>query len=102
MPGRYCLPGGHVDGSESLNFAAKRELQEETGIYASADSFLPVTIEYPKYSKVVFVSFCDSDRVLLNWEHSDYKWANYNECLEYDLVPGLITTLNTLLVKNLI
>lgn len=97
MPNKYCLPGGGVDKNESLIEAAIRELVEETSIELHSNQLTPLTISYPKYSKVVFV--CNNDNnysVQLNWEHSDYIWVSYKESSQADLVPGLDVTIKSL------
>jgi 8-oxo-dGTP pyrophosphatase MutT (NUDIX family) len=97
MPNKYCLPGGGVDKNESLIEAAIRELVEETSIVLNSNQLTPLTISYPKYSKVVFV--CNNDNnysVQLNWEHSDYIWVSYKESSQADLVPGLDVTIKSL------
>jgi 8-oxo-dGTP diphosphatase len=38
--GRWCLPGGKVDYGDTGEHAAVRELQEETGLHATALRFL--------------------------------------------------------------
>lgn len=99
-PGKYCLPGGKVDNNEGLTYCASRELNEETGISIPVESLVPITIQYTHYSKIVFVGSIDSDRVLLDYEHDDYVWTNSKDFINYELVPGLNTTINTLIEKG--
>ena len=95
-PDKYCLPGGGCDLDESLVFCAKRELYEETGINIDVSLLNPLTITYPKYSKTVFVHVSNTYYpVKLNYEHSDYVWADSISNL--DIVPGLFTTIKTLI-----
>jgi 8-oxo-dGTP pyrophosphatase MutT (NUDIX family) len=96
-PNKYCLPGGKLDNNESLISCAIRELKEETDIDLSSNQLKPIVINYPKYSKTIFVC-CDntSHIVKLNWEHSKYLWASYADSLTIPIVPGLMTTIKTL------
>jgi 8-oxo-dGTP pyrophosphatase MutT (NUDIX family) len=96
-PGKYCLPGGKLEDNEELIDCAVRELYEETNIVLKSNQLIPLTIRYPKYSKVIFV--CNKDisySVNLNWEHSDFIWTNYKDACYISMVPGLETTIKTL------
>jgi len=96
-PGKYCLPGGKLEKDETLIEGALRELYEETNIKLNNLELKPIVINYPKYSKTVFV--CDSPGlyiVSLNWEHVEYRWASYSDASSMRLVPGLWTTIKTL------
>ena len=97
MPGRYCLPGGKIEKDEDATYAASRELSEETGISYPVDELWAVTISYSSgYNKTVWVASVNSDKVILNWEHDDYRWVSSTESSTIDLVPGLRTTIKTL------
>jgi 8-oxo-dGTP pyrophosphatase MutT (NUDIX family) len=97
MPGRYCLPGGKIEKNEDATYAASRELSEETGISYPVDELRAVTISYSSgYNKTVWVAVVNSDKVILNWEHDDYVWVSPSESSTIDLVPGLRTTIKTL------
>lgn len=100
MPGRYCLPGGKVEENESLAHAAVRELLEETNISCHVNDLWPNTIQYKNgRSKIVFSVKIHQPTVQLNWEHDDYVWVDSSSVLEYDLVPGLRTTIYAILGK---
>lgn len=96
--GMYCLPGGKLEQGETLKDGGLRELFEETGIVTYRDSLTPITIEYENgYSKIVFVTNLDHRNVTLNWEHDDYIWISADEMVLHSLVPGLPTTIKTLM-----
>ena len=96
-PGRYCLPGGKLEHNETLIDCAVRELHEETSIVLKSYQLIPLVIPYSEYSKTVFVYNGKDDHVVtLNWEHSEYRWASYKDASTMKLVPGLWTTIKTL------
>lgn len=102
-PGKYCLPGGKLEANETLLEAAIRELYEETNIVLKSDQLTPVTIVYPKYSKVVFVCKESSNlSVKLNWEHSAAIWSCSKDWSTIPMVPGLVNTIKTLCDSNFI
>jgi 8-oxo-dGTP diphosphatase len=95
--GMYCLPGGKLEKGETLKDGGLRELFEETNIVTYRDDLTPITIEYENnYSKIVFITNLDNRNVTLNWEHDDYIWITAQEMILYHLVPGLATTIKTL------
>lgn len=100
MPGKYCLPGGKVEENENLVHAAVRELLEETNISCHVNDLWPNTIQYKNGRfNIVFSVKINQPIVLINWEHDDYVWVDSYSMLEYDLVPGLRTTIYTILEK---
>jgi 8-oxo-dGTP pyrophosphatase MutT (NUDIX family) len=101
-PGCYCLPGGKKEGNESLIECAIRELSEETGIYIVDSSYLiPHTVTYQsKYSKIIFVTKMLDPPVALNWEHDHYAWISKEQTFSYPLVPGLPTTIKSLVAHG--
>lgn len=97
MPLRYCLPGGHVEPNEDATYAASRELSEETGIVYPVDEFKTINVVYSStYTKKVWIAHVNSSRVILNWEHDDYRWVSGIESSVLQLVPGLRHTIKTL------
>lgn len=97
MPGRYCLPGGHIEPNEDSQYAAVRELSEETGISYPVDELTSITIQYSSdYSKLVWIAKTDLPKVLLNYEHDDYRWVNYVDSYSFELVPRLKRTIQSL------
>jgi 8-oxo-dGTP pyrophosphatase MutT (NUDIX family) len=101
MPGRYCLPGGKVEKNEDLINAAIRELFEETNIVCAIEGFFIHNVQYSNgKSKIVFSARINNPIVKLNWEHEDYAWIDIESIKDYDLVPGLKTSL-TVIFKHM-
>jgi len=95
--GMYCLPGGKLEKGETLKDGGLRELFEETGIVTYRDSLTPITINYEVgYSKIVFVTNLNHCDVTLNYEHDHHIWITTDQMTIYPLVPGLPTTIKTL------
>jgi 8-oxo-dGTP diphosphatase len=53
----WCLPGGHLEYGESMVEAAKRELQEETGLAAESLEFVHLINDPRDDSHYVHVNF---------------------------------------------
>ena len=80
-PGKnvWFLPGGRVLVKESLEDAVKRVLQKETGLTTLKISQVgTMTHLWPQLSTVTvfYKVFVDSDKILLNEEHREYKWVD--------------------------
>jgi dATP pyrophosphohydrolase len=102
-PNNYCFPGGTVEENESLEYAASRELYEETGIVVENDSLERMVIVYPSgYKKIIFVTKVDDAEVTLNYEHTNYEWVTSNDSINYPMVNGLRITLSSLCENGLI
>lgn len=81
MPGKYCLPGGHVEEESTLLENACRELEEETGI---KQNYL-MKLENHTYEDgnctTIFITFTDlfgdpfPQVFITHNEHKEYKWV---------------------------
>jgi dATP pyrophosphohydrolase len=92
LAGEWCQIAGKIEEGEKAWEAALRELGEETGLKPielySADICEQF---YEAHSDAitivpVFVAFVGSEtHVLLNHEHSEFRWVSFDEALE--MVP---------------
>ncbi|KAA0549547.1 NUDIX domain-containing protein [Bacillus sp. BGMRC 2118] len=97
----WCYIGGSIEEGEKAWQSALREIAEETGItkvslYTSNkfDQFLSPNENYI-YIAPVFVGYVDDDQdVILNNEHSEYKWLDFNDAIEQVTLPGNDEVLN--------
>jgi 8-oxo-dGTP diphosphatase len=91
LPGKYELPGGHVDFGESLEQGLKREWKEEFGadIAVGRPIYAFTYINESKKAHVVEIVFLaalkdDQQKIVLNSkDHSSYAWIEEDEIDDY-------------------
>lgn len=88
--GKWEFPGGKVEKDENEFDAIEREIKEEFELTIKAREFVVKNIcEYP--TKVVDLRLYRCDYVSGNFnlhDHSEYKWVNKEELLDYDLATA--------------
>ncbi|GAB4504252.1 MAG: NUDIX hydrolase [Anaerolineales bacterium] len=107
-PGRYVVPGGHVELGERLEEAAIREAKEETGLEVYDLDFIHFQqfIYDPAFWKrrhFIFFDFAaktKSSQVVLNDEAQAYHWFEPLEALHSNLDDYTRTSLETWLRRQ--
>jgi len=88
-PGKWDLPGGHLDKGETLEEAIKREVTEETGLKIKVADIIGTT-EFSKDSKhfknekrgLRYLAYFKEGEVKLNKkEHQEFEWLKIDEAL---------------------
>jgi 8-oxo-dGTP diphosphatase len=108
FPGRWHVPGGGLETDDyvklpkttpdawyfSLENSLKREVMEETGLEIDNLKYLlSLTFIRPDNIPVLTLSFCcdwKGGEVRLNDENVDYKWVDFKEAKNYDLIEGIL------------
>ncbi len=92
-PGKWCLPGGHLDGGEDWRTAMRREMKEETGLTVISDALfgiysdpkLTVTTEllpggyHGQFIVAAFLITEYEGELIPNDEVDLWGWFNVNE-----------------------
>mgnify|MGYP005757744959 FL=1 len=88
--GKWEFPGGKVETGENEYQAIEREIKEEFELNIHAKSFLTNNVfQYP--TKIVDLRLYSCEYVSGNFklhDHSEYKYIDRNELLNYDLAPA--------------
>jgi 8-oxo-dGTP pyrophosphatase MutT (NUDIX family) len=85
-PGKWALPGGHIEEGESPMMAAVREVREETTLAVPN----PKQFHISDNGEVVyFVAEISNPSVQIDFEHDDFAWVYPKELTNYDRVSTL-------------
>jgi len=89
--GLWCFPKGKLSGEETVEEAALREIEEETGLKCTIGPHI-IDIEYSYYwphddvnyeKKVVyFLAFPEEGELELEETFDEYRWCTLEECLK--------------------
>lgn len=85
--GKWEFPGGKVEPNETEGHAVEREIKEEFELDIKANKYITNNVcEYPTKTVDLRLYECEyiSGEFKLH-DHSEYKWVNINELLNYDL-----------------
>ena len=86
-PGEWDYPGGGVEPSEGILVAIKREIFEETGLWAevSSDRLFFAATEFcqaTSITRLMFMVEASGGQLKLSHEHDSYRWIDYETALE--------------------
>lgn len=88
--GKWEFPGGKVEPNETEEHAIEREIKEEFELDIKANKYITNNVcEYP--TKIVDLRLYECEYISGEFklhDHSEYKWVNINELLNYDLAPA--------------
>ena len=88
--GKWEFPGGKVEPNEDEKHAIEREIKEEFELVIKANKYLVNNIcQYPKKTVDLRLYSCEyiSGDFKLH-DHSEYKWVEKDNLLNYDLAPA--------------
>jgi len=94
MQEKWAGVSGYLEKNEDLLSRALTEIYEETQINKDdltlRKIFNKLNVQIHDELMITIQPFCfvsKTRKVILDWEHSDYCWINYNEMGNFDFVP---------------
>lgn len=91
----YVIPGGHIEQGEDMEDALHREVLEETGLCIYDVQLIGLQecifdIAFHEKKHFIFIDYVcrtDSEEVILNEEHQDFRWIKLADIDNYSLEP---------------
>ncbi|MCH7730219.1 NUDIX domain-containing protein [Patescibacteria group bacterium] len=86
--GKWSLPGGAMEHNETPLDSIRREIMEETKLEVTDIKMFSLKSYSYKGDSVLIIGYvcgAESDEIILNWEHANYKWLTKDEALKLDL-----------------
>lgn len=97
--GKWGTVAGYLDEIKPVEEKVREELEEEIGVtdiesikFGEFYKVEDYDIKRTWFVQPVLVKLKSSD-IKLDWEHTEFKWINKEEMKDYDLVFGLLKTL---------
>lgn len=78
-PGMWHMPGGGIDGGETVEQAIIREIKEELNLTVTSAVASGLTHDYADGSHLTFMRVEATGDIVLNEENTDYIWLHPNE-----------------------
>lgn len=102
-PGIWQMITGTIESHENTKQTLLRELSEETGLTPESVYSIPrINTFYLAVSdkicmSPVFLAFVKSEKVKISEEHTEYKWASYEEARELIHWPNQVESLEVIM-----
>jgi 8-oxo-dGTP pyrophosphatase MutT (NUDIX family) len=100
-PGNWGIPGGKIEGDETLLEGLSRECEEELGFFPKDGKLVPIQ-KFVNNNFTYNTFFCEVQAEFiptLNDEHCGYAWVGLNQYPK-PLHPGLFSTVNFDIVQE--
>lgn len=107
-PGKYVIPGGHVELGETIEQAVIREAKEETGLdvydlqFINFQEFIHDPAFWKKRHFIFFDYVCKTDslEVQLNDEAQEHVWVKLDVALHLELDSYTRTSIEKIISRS--